>query len=1170
MLLPLTIGMKTFRIAIRQQLSALVYFCVLLSLGVLAIVLAVVTQNYVLSLLAERLEMVAELKSAQIVQAIGFYWAQAVSLTTRNTIQASLGRYIAGNDSQSNWEAALASFQVSINSEDTLIAASLYSSDFVSLLNATNNYTDTAVVQNLPTALYPLHQNQTAPASLNVLDGIIRGPYSSADEIVMSITIPVINATQDKANDEGASGYMTVVYNAEPLFSIVSDTSSLKEWAQYSVLGLYPDDVVDSTSFVYLLPPTYDKELFRETFSFDTYPAVQQALLSNSTGAMIDSRNPLTSNISVGYAPVDVYFGIWAITVEVYSSDVYQPIHHLRNIAMATVFSLAIFMCIITLPIAHFAVRPIVRLRAATEQTTAPHYHDSRSHQSLTYSPAPDEDGRGSGDGSVYRRREQKRDTDSEFRVSSFRIPGMVPQKRKPLFSDELTELTTTFNEMTKELRKQYEHLEDRVRERTQELEAAKMQAEAANEAKSVFIANITHELRTPLNGILGMTAVSLTETDPHRIQKSLNIIHKSGELLLHLLTDLLIFSRNQLGKMPLEEKEFKMMEIVSQLKAIFQKQASSVRVDLTIELMPSRIETMVLWGDANRILQIIINLVSNGLKFTPENGAIHVRIICLGPTVDNSAISNLKASGSTRRVNGKVSADHDSSVLNEKRASCNIGDIEILDVWVPSDSNVSSKKYANFSEQERQSSSDASVSYDNEKIESFASSLATSEAPRFSRPTGQLSIGIPPSDTKSESTSPIRTARTGNPSSLATVTTSNGLAGSGGGRSLSSLRQIGHSLHLSQSIRQQVTPDSTPAGNFHATPHSEALSPRSASPFVPQLSANVLEGDLSGQHLLFEFQVEDNGPGIPDHLQQRIFEPFIQGDQALSKKYGGAGLGLSICKQLAELMGGSIELESVESIGSTFTFRVRLPYVKDIALSITDKEFSESTTVEQSPGSMTQVDSAGTHGGSLAGLGSSSYFLSKNSASNGNFLPCDDDDVGSIVSTASSIRSLAASLKVLVNDVQTVAANGDLADFVPKGPKQIHILVAEDNRVNQQVVIRMLRLEKIKSVEIAKDGYEAIEKVKKSRDAGKYFDIIFMDIQMPNLDGLQATRVIRQELDYRYPIVALTAYADDSNVKECMDAGMNNFLTKPIKREQLHEILDEYCDQAVRQDPSL
>ncbi|KAK9243516.1 hypothetical protein V1506DRAFT_516186 [Lipomyces tetrasporus] len=1151
--------MKTFRIGIRQQLTALVCICVLLSLGVLAMVLAVVTQNYVLSLRAERLELVAQLKSSQIVQAIVFYISSASSITTRSTIQSALGRYNAGNHSESNWAVALSSFQISLNSEDSTIAAGLYSNDFVSLLNATNNYTDTAVVLSLPDALYPLQQNRTAPDSLTLFGGIIRGPYPSADEIVMSVTVPVLNSTKSGTTEERTAGYMTVVYNAYQFLSIVNDTSSLSERAQFCVLGPYPTDAADATSFVYLLPPTYDKELFGEEFAFETYPAVQEALMAKSTGAMIKARNPLESNISVGYAPADVYFGNWAITVEVSSSDVYQPIHYLRDIAMATVFSLAVFMCIITLPIAHFAVRPIVRLRAATEQATSSYYHDSSSQQSLTYRGGPNADSGGSGEGRLHKRRQ--RDTDSEVHVSSFRIPGMVPQKRKPLFSDELTELTTTFNEMTKELRKQYENLEERVSERTKELEAAKLQAEAANETKSVFIANITHELRTPLNGILGMTAVSLTETDPHRIRKSLNIIYKSGELLLHLLTDLLIFSRNQLGKISLDEKEFKMMEIVSQLRAIFQKQASSVKVDLTIDLLPPRTESMVLCGDANRVLQIMINLVSNGLKFTPENGAIHVRVICLGAAPNDSVVSNLKANGDTRHINSKFSEHNDhSSIWNEKRPSGNIDDIEVADVSVMSDTNRSRKRNGTFSKQEWQSSTtfDASGSYDNEKIETLSSSLAVSELPRLSRPMKrQLSISIPPSDPKSGSTSPIRTARTSKSSTLAVSTTGNGLATSGGG---TSLRRLGHSLHLSQSLRNHTALDSTLAGSGQVASYNASLSPRSVSPLTPQSSVNIVEGD-SGQYLLFEFQVEDNGPGIPDHLQQRIFEPFTQGDQALSKKYGGAGLGLSICKQLAELMGGTIELESVEGVGSTFTFRVRLRYVKDIALSVTEQEFySESTA--QTPGTATQVDSAGAGGGSLAGLGSSSYFLSKNSASNGSAIPNDDDGTSSIISTTSSIRSLSSSLKIGM-------ANGDVARLVSPERKKIHILVAEDNTVNQQVVLRMLRLEQIRSVVIAKDGYEAIEKVKISRDAGTYFDIVFMDIQMPNLDGLQATRVIRQELDYRYPIVALTAYADDSNVKECMDAGMNNFLTKPIKREQLHDILDEYCDQAVRKAPS-
>ncbi|KAK9239260.1 hypothetical protein V1525DRAFT_398993 [Lipomyces kononenkoae] len=1160
--------MKTFRIAIRQQLAGLVCVCVLLSLGVLAMVLSVVTQNMVLGLRAERLQLVAQLKSAQVSQAVGFFIVDALSLSALSTIQSSFNRYNDGNTSAANWNMAVASFQVSMNTQDSLIAASLYSTDFVSLLNMTNNYTDTAVVQSLPSALYPLHQNQTPDDSLTTLRGIIRGPYPSADDIVMSITIPVTNVTEENAENGTASGYMTVVYNASPLIGVISNATILNEWAQYSVLGPYPESAEDPTSFVYCLPPTYDAQLFRQNFSLSTYPAVQDALNHNLTGSIINAQSPMASNISVGYAPADIYFGTWAVTVEVYRSDVYQPIYHLRNIAMATVFSLAIFTCVITLPIAHFAVRPIVRLRAATEQTTAQYYRHSGSNQSFTYGSGKDGDAPDSNDDDAYEGGRPKYATESDLRVSSFRIPGMVKQKRNPLFTDELTELTTTFNAMTEELRKQYENLEDRVRERTQELESAKIQAEAANEAKSVFIANITHELRTPLNGILGMAAVSLTETDPHRIRKSLNIIHKSGELLLHLLTDLLIFSRNQIGKMTLEEKEFKLMEIVAQLKAIFQKQASSVKVGLTIDLLPPRIETMVLRGDANRVMQILINLVSNGLKFTQENGAIHVRIICLGPIANSSVVSTLKPSASTRRVNNKSGPGHESSSVNEKNTALNLGDVEISDVAVLTDSGISGGL-----DQERQSSSQAksetSLPYDEKNSQSLASSLSGSEAPRFSRPLKrQLSISIPPSDPQSEKSSPIPSARSVKPSSLATITNSNGFPGFRGSDSLSSIRRLGHSLHRSQSIRHHPIPDSASAGNFYGTSRSDSVSRRSTSPSTRDPSANVLERDLSGKYLLFEFQVEDNGPGIPEHLQKSIFEPFIQGDQALSKKYGGAGLGLSICKQLADLMGGTIELESVEGIGSTFTFRVRLLYIKDIALSITELEMSpECTAVEQSSGSSTQVDSPGISGGSLAGLGSNSYFLRKNTLSNDASSPSDDDDdAQSVVSTASSIRSLAANLTVHVG---AIGANGDVAHLAPKCRTEIRILVAEDNRVNQQVVLRMLRLESIKSVIFAEDGYEAIEMVKTSCDAGKYFDIVFMDIQMPNLDGLQATRVIRQELQYRYPIVALTAYADDSNVKECMDVGMNNFLTKPIKREQLHEILDEYCNLAVGQGPS-
>lgn len=115
-----------------------------------------------------------------------------------------------------------------------------------------------------------------------------------------------------------------------------------------------------------------------------------------------------------------------------------------------------------------------------------------------------------------------------------FKIPAKVDE-RKHFVTDELTELTQTFNEMTEELVKQYTSLDEKVAERTRELEISKKAAEAANESKTLFIANISHELKTPLNGIMGMCAVCMEEDDINRIKQSLKTLYKSGMLLLLL-----------------------------------------------------------------------------------------------------------------------------------------------------------------------------------------------------------------------------------------------------------------------------------------------------------------------------------------------------------------------------------------------------------------------------------------------------------------------------------------------------------------------------------------------------------------------------------------------------------------------------------------------------------
>ena len=141
----------------------------------------------------------------------------------------------------------------------------------------------------------------------------------------------------------------------------------------------------------------------------------------------------------------------------------------------------------------------------------------------------------------------------------------------------------------------------------------------------------------------------------------------------------------------------------------------------------------------------------------------------------------------------------------------------------------------------------------------------------------------------------------------------------------------------------------------------------------------------------------------------------------------------------------------------------------------------------------------------------------------------------------------------------QEKLADLDRAMAKKAGQGKLRVLVADDNSTNIEVVSRMLKLEDVYDVTIAKDGQEAYDLVKATMEKNGSFDVIFMDVQMPNLDGLQSTRLIR-EMGYTYPIVALTAFSEESNVKECIDSGMDEFLAKPIRRPALKQVLKKFA----------
>lgn len=392
--------------------------------------------------------------------------------------------------------------------------------------------------------------------------------------------------------------------------------------------------------------------------------------------------------------------------------------------------------------------------------------------------------------------------------------------------------------------------------------------------------------------------------------------------------------------------------------------------------------------------------------------------------------------------------------------------------------------------------------------------------------------------------------------------------------------KEINYKIDIDSSISECIVVDSLKLKQVLTNLVSNAIKFTSSGGIV-SLKIQKISSTDNSQRL--KFSISDTGIGIPKERQKTIFDAFTQVDSSTTRRFGGTGLGLSISSSYVKLMGGKLDIESIEGKGSTFSFELDVnicdpqkPISKLYAnneIIVTKETLEIYPIVEKQLKQLSLPFSAFTASQINSILEKSEnekiiIAISKqyvkdwiNEKSRPKVIILGSKSDENYPSRVSFLEDYDKSTSLLYNQLRSFNAINGTTSIINKDVKlkfNMKVLVAEDYPINQLLIAELLKGFNIK-YDIAENGNQVIDMAMQNS-----YDLILMDINMPEMNGIDATLKLREAFDDTLPIIALTANVANGDKDYFISVGMDDYLSKPINPNELKEILCRYGNYQI------